>query len=1438
MSFDMKRLAGLLICGVTAVTAVGQQSPDNLWTAVPSAESRQFRVQAEVAGVADTKEKRFVPDAYKLFDVDRNVLTRLAEKAVNEEAMRAAGVNEGSISLPMPDGTFREFELIESSVMSPALQAKFPSIKSYRGQCLDDHRISMRLNVSPSGIRAQVLAPEGRILINPVGDENQHMSFSQPRQRGGNAEAPRCLIQTGDWNPPRAAATANRGTTNSRVSSGTQLRTYRIAVACTGEYAAFHGGTAIDAMTAINNTIDRVTGVYEQEVAIRFELVDDNDQLIFIDRDTDLFDNSDASVLVDQSQSEIDRIIGDDEYDIGHTFSTGAGGYAPGPVGVTGQKARGVTGQSRPIGDPFDIDFVAHEIGHQLNGDHTFNGSGCNPNARYGPTAVEPGSGSTILAYAGICGNDDLQANSHAYFHCVTIDQITRYSTTGIPTVGTLQATGNHAPTVEAGVAFTIPKQTPFKLSAIGNDADNDPLRYCWEQIDIGPRASASAPDDGSIPLFRSFPPNVDRTRVFPQWSDILSGSHTRGEQLPTRTRVMNFQVTVRDDRSGGGGIGSDSTVVNVDDRSGPFRVTSPTSSTVASPLIDVKWDVANTDQSPVNCASVNILLSTDGGQSFPLTLESGTPNDGNQLVALPPTARNNLRLLVESADSIFFAVNPVAFAVEPTNQFVFIVRHAEKETGSDPDLTTDGKARAVGLAHLMSGLGVTHVYTTDTLRTKNTAGPTANATGNEIEIYEDVDELVADVRATDVGSRILVVGHSNTVGSITTALGVSQTVNIGDEFDNLFSVGLQDTATAFTQFKYSASDLTPTPVPSPLRLAQATRSDSSPERTMRGLATTEEGHVSAERSRENDSKRSPESAARTRALLSTALRNVAEDRFVQSDLPVVFPEQNWSTAEAVEFYSLRQGSPIMRRDFFDILEQPESTELFRDSEYLASFGFLPLRPHEGNLEGYPVGFTGDRAIELTCAACHTSKLTFGGKEYWIDGSQAMTDVETWLDNLVRAIKLTVADAPNLSAFQSNQRIRLEQSTKFGRFVRKLTGGDTPSVSQAKIILDLLQKELDRRQRYNDFNDFGKRFASDSDRPTERDHTPYGYGRLDALGAILNQACAEHLHAPNNARTADAPVNYPAIWDAPQHQHVQWNGSVDNTGRFSPLGRNAGQVVGVFGLVETEDTSLGGYDSSINFDALERAEELITKLWSPEWPSEFGLDRTKASAGKAIYESHCIQCHAVIDRDDPRRRANDVLIPIHQIHGGSTLGTDEQTALNWQNRTAEVSRLAGRLKSLPFQGSFPNDPRSTVPARDILSHIVFKSITRSFVPWRDELTLDDQHAARAMAFSAQAESETLMRYKARPLNGVWSTAPYLHNGSVLNMAELLTPPADRKKTFRVGTTDFDPTTLGYQNAGPFEFDTNQPGNKNQGHQYGITLTVLEKRQLIEYLKTL
>ncbi len=562
-------------------------------------------------------------------------------------------------------------------------------------------------------------------------------------------------------------------------------------------------------------------------------------------------------------------------------------------------------------------------------------------------------------------------------------------------------------------------------------------------------------------------------------------------------------------------------------------------------------------------------------------------------------------------------------------------------------------------------------------------------------------------------------------------------------------------------------------------------------------------------------------------------------DRFAVSNLEVRYLDQNWSTEESLDFYSIQQGSPLMRKVFFDALEQPESQSLFRDSDYLASFGFLKQKPHSQNPDGYPIGFVANVAIEVNCALCHTSRLIHNNVEYRIDGNQAITDSHAWLDALAKSLELTVADAPTLESLKDllpTDVISLDQQKRFGRFAKRILGKDNARVSQLYPLVYMLTRDYKRRQRYNDYNHFGKQLTS-GERATAN-YDRYGFGRLDALGAILNQACAEDLSISENAAPADAPVNYPAIWDAPQHSHVQWNGAVENKKRLGPLGRNAGQVVGVFGLLEVDGDEFIGYDSSIRFDELNKAEELITTLWSPKWPTEFGIDETLVARGKEVYAESCFDCHAAMDRTDPNRQPNDVLVPIKGIwHGFPELGTDARTASNFQRREAKVGTLAGRFKGAPFGPRFPPGADTLVPAREILSHVVARSIIRSFVPWRDELTLDSEGNATEAFLATEDPTSKLMVYKARPLNGVWASAPYLHNGAVLNMVELLTP-SSRRANFKTGTVEYDPSTMGFKDEGSFTLDTTVPGNSNSGHVYGAGLSDDDKKALLEYIKTL
>jgi hypothetical protein len=370
-------------------------------------------------------------------------------------------------------------------------------------------------------------------------------------------------------------------------TSGPALRTYRLALAATGEYTAFQGGTVEKAFAAMVTSVNRVVGVYEKELAVRLVLVGNTTSLIYTNATTDPYTNDNGNTLLVENQANVDNLIGSANYDIGHVFSTGGGGVAGlGVVCRTGQKARGVTGSSRPVTDAFDIDYVAHEMGHQFGGNHTFNGvsGSCGGGNRNTSTAFEPGSGSTIMAYAGICtSTNNLQPNSDPYFHVASYDEIQAYIAT--TSCAVTASTGNAAPLITLPASGKVlPVGTPFKLTANAFDPDNGALSYCWEEYDQV--AAGGAPTDAqvagsAVPLFRSFNPTTDPTRYFPRLPSLVANTTVFGERLPTVTRPLKFRVTVRDQNSGSqgiiGGVNSSGVVtLSSTSAAGPFLVSYP----------------------------------------------------------------------------------------------------------------------------------------------------------------------------------------------------------------------------------------------------------------------------------------------------------------------------------------------------------------------------------------------------------------------------------------------------------------------------------------------------------------------------------------------------------------------------------------------------------------------------------------------------------------------------------------------------------------------------------------------------------------------------------------------------------------------------------------------------------------------------------------------
>ena len=607
---------------------------------------------------------------YKLDIADMRARLLAADKS--NEGSRSATM----ISLPMADGTFELFAFQRADVFHPKLAARYPAIQAYTGYNVDNPLQVVKLSMSQKGMDAMIFGgSHEKIFIDRYsdGDDEHYISYYKK-------DYPRNILQpfTCEVVHPDDGYVPPKDLENGERYGDCTLRTYRLALACTGEYATFHGGTAESVLAEYNTSMNRVNGIYERDAAITMVLIENTDELIFFNANTDPYTNGNGGIMLDQNQTTVNQIIGSANYDIGHVYSTGGGGIASLRSPCGNRKAQGVTGQGSPVNDPFYVDYVAHEMGHQFGGNHTQNND-CNRN---NSTAVEPGSAATIMGYAGICV-PNVQNNSDDYFHTVNLREIADFVVAGNGgTCAVETPLTNNAPSIDSLTEdTTIPGGTPFALTAVGEDSDeNDVLTYTWEQVDpevanMPPRANN---EDG--PAFRSYNPVTSPTRYFPRLSNILNGTNgNTWEVLPTVDRAMNFTVTVRDNAVMGGCTDESDVQITVDGDSGPFVVNDPNLTTVwnSGSSDTVTWDVAGTDVAPVSCEMVDIYLASDEDRNFNILLAQGVPNNGMAVVAVPSIPTLRARVMVKCATSVFLDINDGDFAI--IAPFSTLVDNADK---------------------------------------------------------------------------------------------------------------------------------------------------------------------------------------------------------------------------------------------------------------------------------------------------------------------------------------------------------------------------------------------------------------------------------------------------------------------------------------------------------------------------------------------------------------------------------------------------------------------------------------------------------------------------------------------------------------------------------------------------------------------------------------
>ncbi|MBL7774085.1 MAG: T9SS type A sorting domain-containing protein [Chitinophagaceae bacterium] len=650
----------LTVCFLLVVLGI---QAENFWT-----------IYSSDYGESIPGRQLFFPSKYSLAQLETEQFKTFQLTIPDESAAMYA-----TMQLPTPDGQFMTFKVFECQTMEALLAEKYPMIKTYTAISADNALITAKLDFTPIGFHAKVFNGEETWFIDPFKTNSNwyvvyyKKDYPKPADKQFVCEVDdnhglvneKALSLTNDL--PKLALKQN----------GTMKKNYRLALACTIEYSAAvntHYGTAntkANTLSHMVTSVNRVNGVFEREFSMHANLIANNDTLIFT-TGTDPYTNNSGGQMLGQNQTTVSARIGSANYDFGHVFSTGGGGVATLASVCGNSKAQGVTGSSSPWGDPFDIDYVAHEMGHQFGGNHTFNSElgSCQGN-RSSSSSFEIGSGTTIMAYAGICDADDIQPHSDDYYHCKSLEDMTG---TSVSSCATTEASGNNLPTLPSvKQTYIIPYRTDFELIApTGVDADGDPLTYCWEEYDKGSNTGGNTWDAAAssvtFAMQRSFYPSTNKTRTFPELKEQLKNTESYlGERLPENARLFRYRCTLRDLHNGWGGFyTSDSLTVDSRTTTSLFRVTSQNATGTtfnAWDQINITWDVAGTTAAPFNTANVDIMLSVDSGKTYGVYAPN-TPNDGSQTIICPNVNANYARIKVKAAGNIYFDLNDKFFKI------------------------------------------------------------------------------------------------------------------------------------------------------------------------------------------------------------------------------------------------------------------------------------------------------------------------------------------------------------------------------------------------------------------------------------------------------------------------------------------------------------------------------------------------------------------------------------------------------------------------------------------------------------------------------------------------------------------------------------------------------------------------------------------------------